>query len=543
METRDDPIGAREHVVGKVEPATLKHVDLDPLEHNDRRRPLGGERLIEPVDPIPLLEEPRSIEPVGHRDTLAMIGDRDILEASLPRAADHLDKRVLTVGVGGVHVEIATDLLLLEKEGEPPLGRKQDLVAPLTQFRGNPGESEGPVDLGLGRRRRGRCRGDGPDRLEAIFVERPAPLARPRTEADVVLLRAGEVLPGGPEGGRPNDPEIELEAARPTDARLRRARHDSLHRMGPPPEVLHHRHGVGRHGDKIDVADRLAPPPPTPGRLDPLDSRTDAHPGDNVGDNLIGFLPELPRHGSAPHEGDVLEDHGFRLFAKPLHPAHRCGAAGRLEAIERINPQGIDQQADLLRPEPGHPQQIEDPDRNPGRQLLEERKFAGVEDRLDLGGEIPPDAVEVGEGSCFVPADRFEGIDLIGDGPGRGAVGADPERVLPVVFEEFGEAIEEGGDVGVVQGGSRWNEPHQLTAADATAGLRWDRGSDGAQPAAMTWCGPSARGVAGRPRWSFPARAPGPSACRESFHGGKGRQVPAGSERVAGHQPGGQHPR
>ena len=334
METGDDPIGAREHVIGKVEPATLEHIDLDPLEHDDRRRPLGSERLIEPVDPIPLLEEPRPVQPARHRDALAMIGDRDILETSLPRAADHLDKRVLAVGVGGVHVEIATDLPLLEKDGEPPRGRQQDLVTPLTQFRGDPGEPQGCVDFGLGRSRWGCHRGGGPDWLEAVFVERPAPLARPRAEADVVLLGAGEVLPGGPEGGRPDDPEIELDAAWPTDARLRRACRDSLRRMGPPPEVLHHRRGVGRHGDKIDVADRLAPPPPTPGRLNPLDGRAAAHPGDDVGDDLIGLLPELPSHGSAPHEGDVLEDRGFRLFAEPLHPAHRCGAAGHLEGIE-----------------------------------------------------------------------------------------------------------------------------------------------------------------------------------------------------------------
>ncbi len=84
VQARHDPVGSREHLVGEIEAPLLEHVDLDSLEHDELRVlaavGTGGrlQRLVEPVDLIPLGEQPRAVEPSGHRHSLAVIGYRDV---------------------------------------------------------------------------------------------------------------------------------------------------------------------------------------------------------------------------------------------------------------------------------------------------------------------------------------------------------------------------------------------------------------------------------------------------------------------------------
>jgi hypothetical protein len=199
VQTGHDPIGPREDVIGEVEPATLEHVDLDALEDDDRRRSFGGQGLVEPVDPIPLPQQTRLIQAVGHRDALAVIGDRHVLEPPLPGPAHHVGERVLAVGVGGVHVEITKDIPFFEEDRERPGRGQRDLVAPLAEFRWDPSQSQGSIDVLLGADPGGLGGPTRLDRLESVLVERPTAVTRPGTDADVVFLRSGEVLPSRPE--------------------------------------------------------------------------------------------------------------------------------------------------------------------------------------------------------------------------------------------------------------------------------------------------------------------------------------------------------
>ena len=146
-----------------------------------------------------------------------------------------------------------------------------------------------------------------------------------------MFLGSGEVEPGRPEGCGDDNPEIDLHATRPADARLRPPGGDHVGRVIPAAEVFHDRSRIGRHGDEVDVADRLATPSPTSGGLDPLHRRASPHPGEHFRHDLIGIVPELSLYGGATNEGDVLEDRGLGLFAEALHAPHAFPAAGLLE--------------------------------------------------------------------------------------------------------------------------------------------------------------------------------------------------------------------
>ena len=206
VQARHDPVGLFEHVVGQVQSALLEHVDLDPLEHDDRRTPLFGERFVEPVDLPPLPQQSFLVEPAGHRHPLPVVGDGDVLEPTGDRGPDHLAERALTVGGGGVHVEVAADVGHLHERGQLPPFRQRDLAAPLAEFRGNPGQADRLVDLVLGPaghagtlRWARRVVASRHDPVDAVLVDCQPPVAGAGPQPHVVLLRSGEILQGGPE--------------------------------------------------------------------------------------------------------------------------------------------------------------------------------------------------------------------------------------------------------------------------------------------------------------------------------------------------------
>ena len=55
------------------------------------------------------------VQAVGHGERFGMIGDRDVFVAALARGLGHLFERRPAVGFGGVHVQIAADLRLLDQ--------------------------------------------------------------------------------------------------------------------------------------------------------------------------------------------------------------------------------------------------------------------------------------------------------------------------------------------------------------------------------------------------------------------------------------------
>ena len=90
------------------------------------------------------------VEAVGHRQRLAVIGDRQVFQSGRARRVGHGLEIVLAVGGVGVAVQIAAKVLTCDQGGQGLLRCGFDLAAVLPQFRRDPRQAERAVDAFLG---------------------------------------------------------------------------------------------------------------------------------------------------------------------------------------------------------------------------------------------------------------------------------------------------------------------------------------------------------------------------------------------------------
>ena len=95
MHRGDDDVERGEAVVGQIERAVGLDVALDAGEQPDADA-LGVER----ADAGGVRQRAPLVEPVGHRQRLAVVGDGDVLEAGVARRRRHRRDVVLAVGLG-----------------------------------------------------------------------------------------------------------------------------------------------------------------------------------------------------------------------------------------------------------------------------------------------------------------------------------------------------------------------------------------------------------------------------------------------------------
>jgi hypothetical protein len=129
-----------------------------------------------------------------------------------------------------------------------------DLAPVLAQRRGDPRQSEPPVDLLL-RLRHDQLAGLGVE--QAVFREFQAGVHGHFAYADVVRARAGEVLQRCTPGFGLHDAEVHLHAAARTDGGLGRSAADDLHGVRMSGEGRHQGCGVLGGGEDVHVADRV----------------------------------------------------------------------------------------------------------------------------------------------------------------------------------------------------------------------------------------------------------------------------------------------
>ena len=86
------------------------------------------------------------VEPVGHRERLAVIGDRDVLQARRVRRARHRLDIGAAVGLGGVHVQVAAQIGVLDQARQRAGLGRLDLAAVLAQLGRHEGQPERRVD-------------------------------------------------------------------------------------------------------------------------------------------------------------------------------------------------------------------------------------------------------------------------------------------------------------------------------------------------------------------------------------------------------------
>ncbi len=74
-------------------------------------------RAFSVANPRRVRERAGLVEPVGHRQRLAVIGNGDVLEPGVARGQDHRLEVVLPVGLGRVHVQVAAQIGGLDERG------------------------------------------------------------------------------------------------------------------------------------------------------------------------------------------------------------------------------------------------------------------------------------------------------------------------------------------------------------------------------------------------------------------------------------------
>ena len=131
VEGDEDEVEPGEHLVLEVERAVAQDVHLHRAQDADLG--VAGAHL---VDLLPLLAQAVGVEPAGHRQRLAVVGDHHVLVAAGGAGLDHLLDGVAAVRPGRVHVEVAAQVLDPDQVGEPAGRRGLDLAAVLAQLGG-----------------------------------------------------------------------------------------------------------------------------------------------------------------------------------------------------------------------------------------------------------------------------------------------------------------------------------------------------------------------------------------------------------------------
>ncbi len=146
-----------------------------------------------------------------------------------------------------------------------------------------------------------------------------------------------------------------------------------------------------------------------------------------------------------------LQDVELGLFAEAGQGADAAVARRPVQLLDGLHLEVVVQRLDPLRPQAGNLQQFGDRRRQFAPQAVEQAAVAGVDDFADLGGEVVADAGQPRQVLALFQqrarllrqfAQRARGI----------AVGADAERIGALDFEPVGDFLEDGGDVGVVDG-------------------------------------------------------------------------------------------
>ena len=93
-----------------------------------------------------MLQRAALVEAIGHRERLAVIGNRNVFQPGLFRRSGHGRHGVFPVGLGRVDVQIAAQVGAIDEPGQPPGMGRFDFAASFAQLRRNPRENERRVN-------------------------------------------------------------------------------------------------------------------------------------------------------------------------------------------------------------------------------------------------------------------------------------------------------------------------------------------------------------------------------------------------------------
>src|SRR6266545_262764 len=438
VDARDHPIEPGERLRGQVERAVGQDVHLDAGEET-RLAPLAIQR----GDTLALLRQPLLVEP--ERARARVIRDGEVPSAAASRLVRELLERGAGVGRRPrVDVQVAEHVPLLDETWERARLGSLKLAGALAQLGRDPGQPDGLEHVLLA-----LPRAPPPLAIEhAVLAELDSAVHRPRADGDVVRLAAGEVVEGRAERLRRQHAEVHLQPDAQPDGRLGRALREHGRDLGEIAERPHHRRGLRRGDEDVEVADGLLPAPHASGRL----HRTDARDLPQLRADRVGVGDRaVQRHARGAARAvtlDRLEDRLRAALAHSVQLRQSPGPAGLLERVDVGDPEHLPDGRDRLWTDPLDREQLDDPRRHARRELVAIRQRSPLEELADPGGDALADGGDGGE-LALAPELRdrpWQRVDHLGGLP----VGPHLVGVAPGELEQVGQLGEGLGDFRVL---------------------------------------------------------------------------------------------
>src|SRR5690606_33922729 len=147
----------------------------------------------------------------------------------------------------------------------------------------------------------------------------------------------------------------------------------------------------------------------------------------------------------------LLQNARLKLRAESRQRAKLMGARGLGEILQGTDAKLVVDQLDTLWPKPRHCHERCQVRREARRHLLQRGEFTCLDDLLDLAREIPPDTGELGEVLPLLHHFGYAHGQVL-DGLCGPPVGPYAEDVRPLDLEQISEAVEQLGNLCVVNG-------------------------------------------------------------------------------------------
>ena len=262
-----------------------------------------------------------------------------------------------------------------------------------------------------------------------------------------MLLRSREIQKRRAPGVRRNDTEVDLQATRDDDRRLRLAVREHALDRRRSDQRIHHRTGRERGDEQIDITDRLAVAPKAPGDRDRLDTRLLAHPVDHRCRGSARVMHEVPA-GALLQRGDGFQDVllGLRLDLRQLAQAMRF--RGLLELVDRRDPQVVVDDPGRRGPDARYAQERDEAGGHRGFELLVTNRGAGTHELDDRVLHRRTDLWDLPE--AILLDERGDRLAQIADRARHRAIGDGAEDVLALQLEEIADLVKDRGDAFVV---------------------------------------------------------------------------------------------
>ncbi len=135
-----------QHIVGIVERAIRQDIALGSFEDVE----LAAEGLVELVDLRPLRPDALDTQPAGIARRSRMVGDSQVLQATIARCRRHFRERGRSIAPVGVAMKGTGQIVELDEFGEIPRFRGIDLAGILAELGRDLSQTQRREELGLG---------------------------------------------------------------------------------------------------------------------------------------------------------------------------------------------------------------------------------------------------------------------------------------------------------------------------------------------------------------------------------------------------------